>query len=1196
MIDSHLLLNDTKALVADLVDDLRQRTEEIDEIRADVRGQYQAARDAGRTDRSFEEWREDLLAQVAVGWVLGTVFVRFCEDNRLYDTPLLSGPGPRRDLAGDHRADWLAEHPAAGDREWLREVFGRYRGILATAQLFGEHNPLWQFGPSDDGARSIIQLWRRLHSATGELRHDFTDPNLDTRFLGDLYQDLSEHAKKTYALLQTPEFVEEFILDRTLDPAIETFGLEEVRMIDPTCGSGHFLLGAFERILALWREREPGTPVRELVQRALDAVNGVDVNPFAVEIARFRLLVAALKAAGIGELADAPAFRMNIAVGDSLLHGRRGGQLFTGADEFGPLLRHRYPTEDEDLANSLLEPGRYHAVVGNPPYITVKDKAVREAYRALYATASGKYSLGVPFTERFADLAAISNQAGTAGFVGMITTNTFMKRTFGRKLVKDFLPKVDLTHVIDTSGAYIPGHGTPTVILLLRHQRPTQKTVRSVLGISGEPGRPACPAEGKVWRSIEAFVDQAGSENDFVSVEDAPRERYHKHPWSLQGGAAPEVKSAIEAAAVMMMGSVADEIGITAVTGEDDLYLAKNAEALERANITSYKPVVIGEVVRDWDVAKTLRGLWTYYEHLSVRELEDLEPRAQHRLWLAKGRLSRRKRFGTPMVKKGAAWWEWQELYTSKLRTPLTITFAEVATHNHFVLDRGGKVFKQTAPVIKLPAGATEDDHLKLLGLLNSSAACFWMKQVSHCKGSTVDQQGARQTTIPFEDFYQFSSTKLKQFPIPAGAPLERARELDRLAQRLSQSLPAAVVEEAAPTSERLAQAWAGVEALRARMVAVQEELDWECYRLYGLTDEDLTVPTDELPDLNKGERAFEIVLARKMAAGEAESTWFERHGSMPITELPAHWPDSYREVVERRIALIGQDRSIRLLEKPEHKRRWNWNSWDDLQAEALRAWLLDRLEARELWAERQLMTTARLADRVRGSEEFLEAARLYAGRVDVDLTELVTSLVRDEAVPFAVGYRFNASGLRRRREWEQVWELQRQEDAIDAMTQLPEDHADHLSATEGDRLKEEQGLDRIPVPPKFRRSDYSDNTAYRLRGKLDVPQERFILYPGTRKGADTTPVLGWAGWDHLEQAKALSGHYAARKDQGAEEPELVALLAGLEELVPWLRQWHNELDPTYGQRMGDFFASFVETEARGFGRTVEELKTWTPD
>ena len=50
--------------------------------------------------------------------------------------------------------------------------------------------------------------------------------------------------------------------------------------------------------------------------------------------------------------------------------------------------------------------------------------------------------------------------------------------------------------------------------------------------------------------------------------------------------------------------------------------------------------------------------------------------------------------------------------FAERLRTPLSIAFAFVATHNHFVLDRGGKVFKQSAPVIKLPEGATEDDHL----------------------------------------------------------------------------------------------------------------------------------------------------------------------------------------------------------------------------------------------------------------------------------------------------------------------------------------------------------------------------------------------------------------------------------------------------------------------------------------------------
>ena len=102
--------------------------------------------------------------------------------------------------------------------------------------------------------------------------------------------------------MQTPEFVEEFILDRTLTPSLDEFGLAGIRLIDPACGSGHFLLGAFARLLRAWFDREPGTPERALVQRALDGVYGVDINPFAAAIARFRLLVAALRASRIERL------------------------------------------------------------------------------------------------------------------------------------------------------------------------------------------------------------------------------------------------------------------------------------------------------------------------------------------------------------------------------------------------------------------------------------------------------------------------------------------------------------------------------------------------------------------------------------------------------------------------------------------------------------------------------------------------------------------------------------------------------------------------------------------------------------------------------------------------------------------------------------------------------------------------------
>jgi len=326
VIDSSLLLDDLRKLLRVLETDLRERCQTEDVINAPVLSEYQAARKSGRTLEAFESWREDYLTQVGVSWLLGCVFVRFLEDNGLVD-PMLSGPGDRMGLARDARDSYFKQHQLESDRDYLVSAFRKVEKLPSGAQLFDErHNPLWRVPISADAATKVLNLWRTVDPESGELAHDFSDPNWGTRFLGDLYQHLSEEARSKYALLQTPVFVEEFILDRTLTPAIDEFGFNEVRLIDPTCGSGHFLLGAFARLLALWQRFEPGTNVRALVQRSLDQIYGIDLNPYATAIARFRLLLAALRASNVARLDQAPSFRLNLATGDSLLHGRR----FTG--------------------------------------------------------------------------------------------------------------------------------------------------------------------------------------------------------------------------------------------------------------------------------------------------------------------------------------------------------------------------------------------------------------------------------------------------------------------------------------------------------------------------------------------------------------------------------------------------------------------------------------------------------------------------------------------------------------------------------------------------------------------------------------------------------------------------------------------------------------------------------------------------
>src|SRR5262249_13880302 len=258
------------------------------------------------------------------------------------------GPEHRRQEALDAQLAYFRAHPEDTDREWLMQAINDLADLPATKALVDPHSPLHLVSPSGDAVTTLLDFWRR-RGDDGALIHDLTDTSLSTRFLGDLYQELSQYAKETYALLQTPVFVEEFILDRTLEPALAERPLEGFKLIDPACGSGHFLLGAFDRLLDRWHRHVPGLEIQARVQTALDAIHGVDLNPFAVAIARFRLTLAALEASRLTSLEDAPAFTFHLAVGDSLIHGpdpdvlpgmadRSAFMPFTYATEDGPLL------------------------------------------------------------------------------------------------------------------------------------------------------------------------------------------------------------------------------------------------------------------------------------------------------------------------------------------------------------------------------------------------------------------------------------------------------------------------------------------------------------------------------------------------------------------------------------------------------------------------------------------------------------------------------------------------------------------------------------------------------------------------------------------------------------------------------------------------------------------------------------------
>lgn len=328
---------------------------------------------------------------VASAWLYTTVLIAWAEDHGLIPSALRAGAETARKR---HEADGGT---LAG---WILRALSTLAAHPSTACLANpQYNPAAQGQPPAESAlRRLITWWSEeapdlLYPTVGD------GPASITGWLaGDLLQLVGEERRLANALCQTPWWVCDFLCERTLVPAVAEFGAgtRVLRVIDPACGTGHILNRVMIGLYQWHRstgDGHPGCTPREAIRRTLAGLHGVELDPLTAAVARLRTLVtAAALLAGDGALP--PPLRLRripadlcprIAVGNSLLAGRGDphppGTILDDTD--------RYP--------GILDRGTYHAVIANPPYITVKDPVVNRAIRAAYPVCSGKYSLAVPF-------------------------------------------------------------------------------------------------------------------------------------------------------------------------------------------------------------------------------------------------------------------------------------------------------------------------------------------------------------------------------------------------------------------------------------------------------------------------------------------------------------------------------------------------------------------------------------------------------------------------------------------------------------------------------------------------------------------------------------------------------------------------------------------------------------------------------
>jgi hypothetical protein len=217
-----------------------------------------------RVGDDYAVWTDLLSRRAAVLWVLKTVYVRVLEDRGLLQPGRLLDP--EASSSSNSSPPTWARPPSCAGRSATSPAPRRPARAVRP-------QPAEVALPSDELSRGLITFWRHRDADTGAV-WSFAEEHFEGELMGDLYQELDPVVKDRFALCQTPDFVRAFILDRTLTPALDTWGADAVRLLDPACGSGHFLIDGLKRLVARPRRSIPTGPAATVVSHALEPGGG----------------------------------------------------------------------------------------------------------------------------------------------------------------------------------------------------------------------------------------------------------------------------------------------------------------------------------------------------------------------------------------------------------------------------------------------------------------------------------------------------------------------------------------------------------------------------------------------------------------------------------------------------------------------------------------------------------------------------------------------------------------------------------------------------------------------------------------------------------------------------------------------------------------------------------------------------------
>jgi predicted type IV restriction endonuclease/tRNA1(Val) A37 N6-methylase TrmN6 len=310
--------------------------------------------------------------------------------------------------------------------------------------------------------------------------------------------------KKAGGVFYTPQYIVSYIIGNTVGKKIKNKSpkeIEKIRIIDPACGSGTFLLGAYSYLLdyhlQYYLKNNPQKHKKDIFQVRenqwlltserkkkilLNNIYGIDIDPQAVEVTKLSLLLKVLEhetkesvnqQTKLIQERVLPNLSENIKCGNSLIGSEFYREVQTTIDNIEKTRRINIFDWNDSVNGfgTVMKEGKFDVIIGNPPYIQIQKlkqfyPEETDFYQRSYETAKAKnVDIYIPFIEKSLKLLKKD------GLLGFICPNRFFNSDYGKNL-RDYIKNYNLYHLVNFRHYFVfKNADTYTCLLFLQNKK-----------------------------------------------------------------------------------------------------------------------------------------------------------------------------------------------------------------------------------------------------------------------------------------------------------------------------------------------------------------------------------------------------------------------------------------------------------------------------------------------------------------------------------------------------------------------------------------------------------------------------------------------------------------------------------------------------------------------------------------------------